>query len=164
MARINDLMKVHRLIDDMFFEHQRALLHFEFEKALTSLEVYESTLIRHMQDEEEVLLPVYAELASLPGAGAAKLFFDDHEKMRGYVESFKEKTARLASEPDIDRALLQLLDREAFYLRLCGHHDKRETEFLYPILEDSLSETEKEMLLSEIDLSVGSSVEAITAV
>jgi hemerythrin-like domain-containing protein len=157
-------MKVHRLIDDMFFEHQRALLHFEFEKALTSLEVYESTLIRHMQDEEEVLRPVYAELASLPGAGAAKLFFDDHEKMRGYVESFKEKTARLASEPDIDRALLQLLDREAFYLRLCGHHDKRETEFLYPILEDSLSETEKEMLLSEIDLSVGSSVEAITAV
>ncbi|MCW5957881.1 MAG: hypothetical protein KIT61_14945 [Pyrinomonadaceae bacterium] len=157
-------MKVHRLIDDMFFEHQRALLHFEFEKALTSLEVYESTLIRHMQDEEEVLLPVYAELASLPGAGAAKLFFDDHEKMRGYVESFKEKTARLASEPDKDRALLQLLDREAFYLRLCGHHDKRETEFLYPILEDSLSETEKEMLLSEIDLSVGSSVEAITAV
>ena len=164
MVRINDLMKVHRLIDDMFFEHQRALLHFEFEKALTSLEVYESTLIRHMQDEEEVLLPVYAELASLPGAGAAKLLFDDHEKMRGYVESFKEKTARLASEPDIDRALLQLLDREAFYLRLCGHHDKRETEFLYPILEDSLSETEKEMLLSEIDLSVGSSVEAITAV
>ena len=164
MVRINDLMKVHRLIDDMFFEHQRALLHFEFEKALTSLEVYESTLIRHRQDEEEVLLPVYAELASLPGAGAAKLFFDDHEKMRGYVESFKEKTARLASEPDIDRALLQLLDREAFYLRLCGHHDKRETEFLYPILEDSLSETEKEMLLSEIDLSVGSSVEAITAV
>jgi len=153
MVRINDLIKVHRLIDDMFFEHQRALLHFDFKKALTSLEVYESTLIRHMQDEEEVLLPAYAELASLPGAGAARLFFDDHEKMRGYVESFKEKTARLASEPDIDRALLQLLDREAFYLRLCGHHDKRETEFLYPILEERLSDVEKRQLLSNIDLT-----------
>ena len=153
MARINDLMKVHRLIDDMFFEHQRALLHFEFEKALTSLEVYESTLIRHMQDEENVLLPVYGEISSVPGAGAAKLFYDDHEKMRGYVESFKEKTARLGSEPDVDRALLQLLDREAFYLRLCGHHDKRETEFLYQILEERLSDVEKRQLLSSIDLT-----------
>lgn len=154
MDHINDLMKVHHLIDEMFFEHQKALLHFQFDKALISLEVYESTLLRHMQDEEEILLPVYAKLDGIPGSGAAKLFYDDHEKMRGYVELFKEKTAGLRAESDVDRALLQLLDREAFYIRLCGHHDKRETEFLYPILEDSLQEEEKARLMKQIDLRI----------
>lgn len=154
MDHINDLMKVHTLIDEMFFEHQKALLHFQFDKALISLEVYESTLLRHMQDEEEILLPVYAKLDEIPGAGAAKLFYDDHEKMRGYVELFKEKTAGLRAESDVDRALLQLLDREAFYIRLCGHHDKREAEFLYPILEDSLQEEEKARLMKQIDLRI----------
>lgn len=86
------------------------------------------------------------------GAGSPKLFFDDHAKMRSYVEVFKQRASELPSEPDVDRALLQLLDREAFYLRLCSHHDKRETDYLYPILEQLLSEDEERSLMSQIDL------------
>lgn len=152
MTYIKDLVRVHALLDEMFFDHQKALLHFEFEKALTLLEMYESILIRHMQDEELILLPVYSERAAFSGAGSPRHFFDDHAKMRSYVEAFKKKTAGLEGEPNIDRALLQLLDREAFYLRLCGHHDKRETDFLYPILEQILSDNEERELMSRIDL------------
>ncbi|MBK8467534.1 MAG: hemerythrin domain-containing protein [Chloracidobacterium sp.] len=153
MTYIKDLKNVHILIDEMFFDHQKALLHFEFDKALTLLEMYQTTLIRHMQDEELILLPVYADRAKYSGAGAPKLFFDDHEKMRSFVELFIETTAELKREPDIDKALLQLLDREAFYTRLCSHHDRRETEFLYPILEEILTDVEKRDLLAQIDLS-----------
>ena len=153
MTYIKDLKRVHDLIDAMFFDHQKALIHFEFEKALTLLETYESVLLRHMQDEELTLLPVYAERAVFSGAGSPKLFFDDHAKMRSYVEVFKQKTSELPNAPDVDRALLQLLDREAFYLRLCGHHDKRETDFLYPLLEQLLSEGEERSLMSQIDLN-----------
>lgn len=152
MTYIKDLKRVHDLIDEMFFDHQKALLHFEFVKALMLLETYEAVLLRHMQDEELTLLPVYAERAVVSGAGSPKLFFDDHAKMRSYVEVFKQKTSELQGEPDVDRPLLQLLDREAFYLRLCSHHDKRETEFLYPILEKLLSEDEKRSIMSQIDL------------
>lgn len=152
MTYIKDLERVHVLLDDIFLDHQKALLHFEFEEALSLLEMYESILIRHMQDEELILLPVYAERAKFSGAGSPKHFFDDHTKMRSYVEVFKEKAAELESELDIDKALLQLLDREAFYLRLCGHHDKRETDFLYPILEKILSDDEERELMSKIDL------------
>ena len=152
MTYIKDLKNVHLLIDEMFFDHQKALLHFEFDKALTLLEMYQATLIRHMQDEELILLPVYAERAPFSSAGAPKLFFDDHKKMRSFVELFIEKTAELKQQPNIDKAILLLLDREAFYLRLCSHHDKRETDFLYPTLEEILTDTEKRDLLSRIDL------------
>lgn len=152
MTYIKDLERVHVLIDEIFFDHQKALLHFEFEEALSLLEMYESILIRHMQDEELILLPVYSERAAFSGAGSPKHFFDDHAKMRSYVELFKEKTGGLEYEQDIDKALLQLLDREAFYRRLCSHHDKRETDFLYPILEKILSDDEERKLMSRIDL------------
>ena len=152
MTYIKDLKNVHLLIDEMFFDHQKALLHFEFDKALTLLEMYQTTLIRHMQDEELILLPVYAERAAFSNAGAPKLFFDDHKKMRSFVELFIEKTAELKQQPNIDKAILLLLDREAFYLRLCSHHDKRETDFLYPTLEEILTDIEKRDLLSRIDL------------
>ncbi|CAN5325997.1 hypothetical protein BH10ACI3_BH10ACI3_02700 [soil metagenome] len=153
MTYIHDLKRVHDLLDEMFFDHQKALIHFEFDKALTLLEMYQAVLLRHMQDEELILLPVYSERAKFSGAGAPKLFFDDHEKMRQYIEFFKKKTAELRCSLDLDKTLLQLLDREAFYLRLCSHHDKRETNFLYPILEEILSDDEKYDLMSRVNLN-----------
>ncbi|MBK6750283.1 MAG: hypothetical protein KA956_01210 [Pyrinomonadaceae bacterium] len=152
MASISSLIKVHKVIDDLFFEHQKALLHFDFDKALHLLEAHRSTLLSHMGDEEEILLPAYAERGEFPDAGAPKLYFDDHEKMRSFIDLFAETTARLASEPEIERTLLQLLDREAFYLRLCSHHDRRETDYLYPILESVLSEPDKVGLLDRVAL------------
>jgi len=153
MTYIKDLMNVHTFVDEMFFDHQKALLHFEFDKALKLLEMYQATLIRHMQDEELILLPVYADRAQQSGAGAPKLFFDDHEKMSSFIKLFLERIAEIKEQPDIDKAVLQILDREAFYLRLCSHHDKREAEFLYPILEEILTDAEKRDIMSHIDLS-----------
>ena len=152
MASISSLMSVHKVIDDLFFEHQRALLHFDFEKALHLLSAHESTLLSHMTDEEEVLLPVYAERAAFPEAGAPRFYYDDHKKMRSHIELFKHTTSTIAAEPDVERQLLNLLEREAFYLRLCSHHDKRESKYLYPILDTILSDTEKSDLLSRVAL------------
>ncbi|MBP6002225.1 MAG: hypothetical protein KA746_02210 [Pyrinomonadaceae bacterium] len=152
MASISSLMKVHKVIDDLFFGHQRALLHFDFEKALRLLAAYESTLLSHMKDEEDILLPVYEERGEFPDSGAPKLYFDDHAKMRSHVDLFRETTSQIAAGPDIEKTLLQLLDREAFYLRLCTHHDRREADYLYPILDAILSESEKSELLGRVAL------------
>lgn len=154
MRYLKDLKQVHDMIDAMFFDHQKALIHFKFDEAASLLDAYETVLLRHMEDEEMTLIPVYAERAVFSGAGSPKLFFDDHAKMRSFVEMFKARTIELPSAPDVDRALLQLLDREAFYLRLCSHHDKRETDFLYPLLEQLLSADEERALMSQIDLDV----------
>ncbi|MBK6725395.1 MAG: hypothetical protein IPG58_19680 [Acidobacteria bacterium] len=152
MAVISDLMKVHKVIDELFFEHQRALLHFDFEKALGLLNAYESTLFSHMADEENILLPVYEKRADFPAAGAPKLYYDDHAKMRSHLGLFKQTIRDMQSEPELDRVLLQLLDREAFYLRLCSHHDRREADYLYPILDALLADEEKYEMLERVRL------------
>jgi hypothetical protein len=152
MAAISDLMKVHGVTDELFYQHQRSLLHFEFERALGYLKAYESILLSHMADEEYVLLPVYSERAKYPEAGAAQLYYDDHAKMRSYIDLFLQSTAEIESEEEIERTLLQLLDREAFYLRLTSHHDRREAEYLYPILDGLLTDDEKRELLDRMTL------------
>ena len=152
MAVISDLMKVHNVIDELFFEHQRALLHFDFEKALGLLNAYESTLFSHMADEENILLPVYEKRADFPAAGAPKLYYDDHAKMRSHLGLFKQTIRDMQSEPELDRVMLQLLDREAFYLRLCSHHDRREADYLYPILDALLADEEKYEMLERVRL------------
>ena len=157
MSTFDKLLDLHKEIDDMFFAHQCSLLHFDFTTALSQLEQYESLLLRHMQDEEDHLLPLYSERAAFDKAGAPQIFWDDHTKMRGYLEQFKEQTIKLAEEPHPEEGLLLLLDRESFYKRLCSHHDKREREHLYPSLNVICSGSERSEIMArvmcDIDLS-----------
>jgi iron-sulfur cluster repair protein YtfE (RIC family) len=154
MKSFSELLELHREIDEVFFAHQCSLLHFEFGAALSLLERYESALLRHMQDEEDLLLPLYAGRAAAIKAGAPQIFLDDHAKMRAFVDLFKEQTAKLAANARPESVLLMLLDREAFYKRLCSHHDKREREILYPALDELTSEAEKIELLARVMLKV----------
>lgn len=155
MRSFNELLELHREIDGLFAAHQFALLHFEFEKALGSLTAYTAALLRHMVDEEEHMLPLYAERATIERGGAVQLFTDDHEKMRGFVELFGEQTAALAKDTEPESRLLQLLDREAFYKRLCSHHDNRESSILYPALDTITSAVEREDILSRVMCRLG---------
>ncbi len=152
MATISDLMKVHKVIDDLFYEHQRALLHLDFASAASCLVAYRSILVNHMRDEEDFLLPVYAERATYPAAGAPKLFLDEHAKMLSHLKLFERTTADLGSEAEVERPLLDLLAREAFYLRLCSHHDRREAKYLYPILDSILPAAERSAILDRVRL------------
>jgi len=150
MLTISDLLGLHGDLDEMFFEHQKALLHMDFERALRLLRRYRDALFVHMQDEEEVLLPVYAERVSGVKGGGPELFLNEHIKMRGMVTTFEEKTAELAGESSPESGLLMLLDRESFFKRLCSHHDIRESEILYPELDRVTTDEEKAYLLGQV--------------
>jgi iron-sulfur cluster repair protein YtfE (RIC family) len=144
------ILEIHTELDEMFLEHQYALLHFDFALALEKLERYESVLLAHMADEEDVLLPLYAERAVIGKGGAVKLFLDEHEKMRNFVRLFAEATASLQTDPEPEPTLLQLLDRESFYKRLNTHHDIRETDILYPALDVITSVEERAEIYKRI--------------
>lgn len=147
---VANLMSIHDELDAMFLEHQRGLLHLDDARALDALMRYEACLLRHMDDEEHALLPIYSERCNFPAVGAPQLYIDEHEKMRGHLAVLKEATVALADAEDAEKAALQILGHEAFYLRLCGHHDKREAEYLYPLLDAALSDEEKPGLLDRV--------------
>ena len=103
-----------------------------------------------MKDEEEVLMPIYSKRRDAVVGGDPKLFLDEHNKMRRFVELFKKKTAELAVEKTPEPEVIILLDREAFYKRLCSHHDIRERNMLYPELDRVTSESEKQDFLGKV--------------
>lgn len=48
MKRFGDLLMLHQMLDELFFEHQRALIRGDLDTALCRLEAYESKLLDHI--------------------------------------------------------------------------------------------------------------------
>jgi hemerythrin-like domain-containing protein len=153
---ISDLLKFHDDLDVYFRKHQVALLHFDFGRALEHLLEYERNLRAHMGDEEEILLPIYAERAEIPRAGGVKLFLDEHEKLLAHLALFRAQTEKLAEMEHPEDGLILLLDRESFYKRLGSHHDHREHDILYPILDQITTDEEKADILARAAAKPGS--------
>ncbi len=153
MPNLSQLLDLHNHLDGMFFEHQRKLLRYEFSSALDLLRRYETALVTHIEDENTHLLPIYAERGEQLKGGAVQMFYDEHEKLRAHVEQFAEVIEQLPDDPEQDKKLIWLLERESFFKKLCDHHDIRETRFLYPELDRITTETERIDLLSRVTCS-----------
>lgn len=147
------LLALHRQLDELFFEHQRALLRMDLKQASSALEAFESQLLAHMQDEEELMLPIYRDRAEAPVGGSADIFLGEHEKLRQFLVLFREELIKLAKADDLERGVLFLIDSQHLFKRLLVHHDTREKKFLYPILDQVTSEAERERLFVSLKLS-----------
>lgn len=150
MRKLSELLDLHKDLEELFFQHQCKLLNRDFNGAFAILEQYEQALLKHIKDENENLLPIYAERGTIAKGGAVQMFLDEHEKLANHIVLFKEEVTKLPYETEQERKLLWLLEREAFFKKLCDHHDIRETNFLYPELDRITSEEEKIELLSRV--------------
>lgn len=150
MKSFKDVLGLHRELNELFFRHQVSLLDYNFRTAFERLCEYESALLAHMRDEEELLLPLYGERASPARGGRADFFLLEHDKMRRLLTHFREQLPRLYEMPEPSRALIKLLDQETTYKHLVEHHDEREERYLYPALEQVLTEVEGEEILSRL--------------
>lgn len=152
MKSFSDLLTLHHELDELFLEHQRALIRGDLEVALAKLEGYEKELLDHIWDEEEVLIPIYAARAEAPVGGSAEIFLNEHRKIREYLVLFKAEFVKLFAAGDLERAVIFLLDSQVIYKRLLVHHDTRERKFLYPLLDQITTEPEKLSLFQRLKL------------
>jgi hemerythrin-like domain-containing protein len=145
------LTKVHEWLDDLFLAHQTALLSLDLAEARHSLDLYETRLLLHIKDEDELLIPIYGARASdIPG-GAVEFFTGEHKKIRRFLAEFHVMLQQLRTRKKLQlkHAIIQLLDREGMYKGLLAHHHAREHNVLYPWLDWLTSETEREKLLNQ---------------
>jgi hemerythrin superfamily protein len=147
-----DFLVLHRQLDEVFFEHQRALLRLDLDLASKLLETYEAELLAHMRDEEELMIPLYRERANAPIGGAAEIFLGEHDKLRQYLVLFREELVKFSAADDLERGVLFLLDSQHLFKRLLVHHDSREKKMLYPLLDQVTSEHERESLFALLKL------------
>ena len=150
MKSFSDLLAVHRELDDLFFEHQRALIRGELEDAFARLTLYETALLDHMQDEEQLLLPIYVSRAEMPLGGTGEIFLNEHIKIKHYLELIKAEYPKLMQSKDLERAIIFLLDSETTFKKLLVHHDTRERKILFPLLDQVVTDDEKQSLFSKL--------------
>ena len=160
MKSFSDLLVLHQELDELFFEHQRALLRLALDQSAAMLEIYERQLLAHIRDEEELLMPLYRERVKAPVGGAAEIFLGEHDKLRQHLVLFKEELVKLAAATDLERGVLFLIDSEHLFKRLLVHHDTRERKFLYPLLDQITTEPERESLFQRLRSVTGESMAA----
>lgn len=142
------VLEVHKVLKELFLQHQEALLDLDLARARERLEEFERRLLQHIREEEELLLPVYGRAGTIPG-GAPILFTGEHKRMQELLADFKQALSSLAKSPgDLKRGILWLLDRQATFKNLMEHHDQRETNIFYPALDRVTSEEERREILS----------------
>lgn len=147
-----DLMQYHEELHEIFYRHQRALLRLDFSEAVRLLKQYGTALLKHMKDEEELLFPLYEERAPKVRGETIDVFLGEHEKMKLYLDLYENEVPTLAQEAEPERKILQVLDSQTTFKRLCGHHDTRERKVLYPTLDRLLTEEERASLMKMISV------------
>ncbi len=152
MKSFSDLLMLHQQLDELFFEHQRALIRGELDNALRKLEFYESELLKHIRDEEEVLIPIYAQRAQAPVGASVEIFLNEHRKITEYLALFKAEFPKLSAADDRERAVIFLLDSQNTFKRLLVHHDTRERKFLYALLDQVTTEQERVSIFERLRL------------
>ena len=157
----SNLLKLHRRLDDLFLEHQRALLRLNLLAASRTLDQYERELLAHIQDEESLMIPLYVERVTAPLGGAPDIFLGEHDKLRQFLVLIREELNKLATVDDLERGVLFLIDSEHLFKRLLVHHDTREKKMLYPLLDSITNEIEREDLFKQLRLSPEPKSEAV---
>ena len=152
MNSFNDLLRLHRELDDAFAEHQRALMRLELERAEALLNQYGAQLLAHIRDEEELMLPLYRDRVTAPVGGAPEIFLGEHEKLRHLLGLFKKEIEKIRTMDDVELGVLFLLDSQYLFKRLLVHHDTREKKFLYPLLDEVTTDAERQELFARLEL------------
>lgn len=162
MRVLEPLVDLHQALEVMFLRHRLALMDGDPARALRVFRRFAICMRRHVDDEQDLVFPVYSGSAPKEGyerGAAPELFENEHRKILEHLEQIERAIEALVAANESGEQLrarcLQLLDREKVFGDLLEHHDLRERTFLYPALERMLADDEKTDLLERM---VGSSI------
>lgn len=157
LRTLEPLLDLHQALEVGLLEHRVALMRSELPAAMRAFRRFAIWMRRHIQDENELVLPRYAHAApegGHPRGATPQVFEHDHEKILDHLtrteRALLELEQRGLAGDELRVACLGLIDREKIFVDLCEHHDRRERAFLYPWLERILDEREKAELLERM--------------
>lgn len=149
MSSFLDLLGVHRDLDELFLQHQEALLERDAARALELFRRHRAAVVRHAHDEERELLPIYAS-EPRERRHAAEVFVQEHARLHALLERLDALLVSRLDRPLDSRTVLHLLEREATYKHLFEHHDQRERTQLFPALDALVPESQRRDLLARL--------------
>ncbi len=133
----------HQQLDEIFLLHQEALLQGHLQAAADILDAFNTCHTLHMNFEDKVLLPMYADLEE-QGKWNATLYHQEHQKIQdlyGRIEEGLQWLIKQSLDPSqLRRNIINLLDREKSFKGLCEHHQEREEASLLVELDRQCDE------------------------
>ncbi|HJP02250.1 MAG TPA: hypothetical protein QF764_10820 [Planctomycetota bacterium] len=148
---LSELLDVHEELSERFAVHQEQVLAGELAGAEEDLEAYCALLLVHMRSEETLVLPAFEALGLDCERGRVELYRAEHAKILWWLDELRRRLAELRDSAQDPRARIALLDREATFKRVMEHHDLREREYLYPLLDEHAGDVERRRLWRELE-------------
>ena len=153
-ARMSDLsfmqyLDLHHAIHEILVQHQVHLVSGRLAEARDRFARFDAEIRQHIQEEEAEMMPIYEERGGAPPGGAPELFAPEHRKIEKHLDEIA--AALEALEVGHARGVIDLLEREYKLKQLLLHHDLREKNFLYPILDRVATAEEKKRIVSLLE-------------
>lgn len=146
------MMAIHTGLDRMLKAHRLALMTGDLPQARSQFARYAKALRAHAEDEEELILPIFAARGGENLDSPPRLFLGEHDKIRKFLAEAEGMLARL--EDGDQQAALDLLDRQVWFINLLVHHDLREGKVLYPRVQEWTTAAERTEILARLRLQI----------
>lgn len=132
------LLETHDHLDELFSLHQQAVLVMRWPLALELLGAYRRLLTLHVEQEEQVLLPLFKRAGTVERAPVV-LFTGQHRKLFAQLDRITAYLESVQQQDDIRRRAIDVLDLETAFKHLVEHHDGAEVAYFYPTLQKMAS-------------------------
>ncbi len=145
------LNAVHTELDEQFLQHQELLLAGRLDDARSSLDTFAAGLALHVQQEDELLLPLFTARAAAQAPAQhrqATVLHHEHRKLLQLLDKLRAHIATL--HRPAPRQLIALIEREAVFKHVLEHHGERENQFLFPELNRVTSDAERAHLMEQL--------------
>lgn len=129
----------HKRCDELYADAEAAWNDGDEEKAAQLLRAFDLGMNRHLDEEENVLFPIFTEATGMTG-GPVQVMTMEHGQMRGVLEQMLEAL----NEGDLETAFA---NGDTMVI-LMQQHNVKEEGILYPMIEQHMSGDVEEIIRS----------------
>ena len=124
----------HREMDELFLQHQEALLEQDWDKAQVRYAAFHALLLSHIALEDSVLVPLHQQLTK--PQWRTLVYTAEHDKVREIAQIMADRIAAPKPEDKQQRLrwIIKLIDDERSLKNLLEHHNEREEKGMLPEL------------------------------
>ncbi len=138
-----DIVAVHEALLELVLRHQEALVERDLAEARRRWDAFVRAQRSHIEAEDEVLLPVFANSGEEILGCSSELLFQEHRKIERLVRRLDQRLAIFERAGKLTpRDVVYMVEEERMLKEVLDHHDIREKAGFLPAL-DRLLDGEK---------------------
>lgn len=133
--------RIHEAHEVLYLRFLEALTALQLEEARARFEDYAASLLRHLDTEDQRVLPVLQATHAAAGDARDPIpahVEGDHKILRRSLAKAAAALAALEEGPALRREMVLALETFLLMRRVQEHHDAREQRWVYPLLDEHL--------------------------